>query len=299
MGLFTPGWMNNDSVKALDAVGKLTNQSELTKAAKNAPDWRVRIKALGKLTDQVVLIDIAKKDKDRDVQKAAVRRITDERVLADIAKNEENWEVCKEAVKGLTTESILIDVARNAYSSYAKRAAVEKLTDQVALLDFANNNSDNNVRFAAATKLKDEQSAQKVYAEIARNKKDLYIRKEAVEKLIDQALLLDLAKSDRDIREEAIKKLGPESLKSLMLFCCDADTSDPEKERANTALQKDITEALSNKLPTGFSKVFTNFDEYKKVSEKFKYREERVSLGCSIGSTMSKKYGFDFPPFEG
>ena len=275
MGLFQPGWMNNDSVKAIRAVGKLTDQGELADAAKNAPDWRVRIEALEKLNDQAVLIDISKNDKIEQVRKAAVNKITDEKALADIADNDAGFFVCMEALK--------------------------RINSQIILLDLASNGKHISVRFEAAAKLIDEKSAQKAYLEIAKKwDNNFQYRQKAIERLSDQAVLLDLAKSKNDIRKEAIKNLSPASLKSLMLFCCDVDTSDPEKERASIALQKDITEALSHKLPTGFSKVFTDFDEYKKVSEKFKYREgERVSLGCSIGSTMSKKYGFDFPPFEG
>jgi len=275
MGLFKPGWMNKDVDKALHAVEKLTDQAELAKAAKNASIWSVRKKAIEKLTDQAVLIDIANNDKDGLVRKAAVKKITDGKALATIAKNDEHWEAREEAVK--------------------------RINNQAILLDLASNGTHNDTRYIAAARLNDKQIAQKMYAEIAKNEGVYYYRQMAVERLIDQAPLLDLAKNDKEIRKEAIKCLNPESLKSLMLFCCDVDTSDLEKERDNTILQLHIAEALSNKLPEGFSKLFVDIDEYKKVSEKFKYKEEKRvgTTGCYARITLTDKFGFDFPPFEG
>ena len=219
MGLFKPGWMNKDINKAIRAVGKLTDQTKLVDAARNAPSLSVRIEALERLNDQAVLIDVAKNGKEAIERKTAVKRITDKKVLADIAKNE-------------------------VYPS---------------------------VRFEAAVKLN------------------------------DQAILLDLAKNDSSIRSEAIRKMSPESLKSIMLFCCDADTSSPEKEEDNTHMQKVIASALEHELPKNFSKLFTDIDEYKKVSKKFMYREEerKRTTSCGATETFIEKYGFNFPPFKG
>jgi len=385
MGLFKPGWMNNDVDKALHAVEKLTNQSGLAKAAKNAPDRRVRMKAVEKLTDQAVLINIVNNDKDSEVRITALKKITDEKALAGIAINNEFRNVCVEAVSKLTTESILaevakkdrlgfvskravekvltqaslVDVAKNANYIGTKKEAVQKLTDQAKLLDLANNESDsairltaaeklnnetsaqrvfseiaknqnnpssirreaaekltdqglllelanteidNSVRLAAANKLENETIAQKVYSEIAKNERDYHIRQKAVEKLTDQALLLDLVKNDHNTRKESIRNLSPESLKNIMLFCCDADTSDLLKKIGNDVMKKEIAEALSNELPKGFSELFTDIDEYKKISEVFKYREEKkekTSVTCGTTERWTEKYGFNFPPFEG
>ena len=59
MGLFTPGWMSDDYNKAEAALQRVTRQAVLYRAAREAPDARIRRSAVGRLNDASVLMELA------------------------------------------------------------------------------------------------------------------------------------------------------------------------------------------------------------------------------------------------
>jgi hypothetical protein len=75
MELLKPRWESENKKEALRAIEALTDQEELAKAAKTAPDWKVRKVAIEKLTDQSVLDDMARNDKDIVVREVARRKL--------------------------------------------------------------------------------------------------------------------------------------------------------------------------------------------------------------------------------
>jgi hypothetical protein len=89
MSLFNPTWKSVASDKACAAVRKLTDQRELVRAAKEAPDFYARLIAVEALTSQDVLTDVALTEKTAYIRLAAADMLTDrdtaERVYADIA----------------------------------------------------------------------------------------------------------------------------------------------------------------------------------------------------------------------
>jgi len=225
---FKPTWMSKDWKQALRAVGQLTDQKELKNVALNAQDVRVRKLAVERLTDPKALLYIAINgrgcwiDANCDVRKMAIEKLTDLPVLYAIA-NSHDYEryVCKWMVgdgsQALVTKTLdLRDVACNKLHELREKALkdVENLTDQALLAGIAQNAVYSDVCLVAADRLDDKALAQKAYADIALNSEGADMRKTAVGKLTDQALLVVVAQNAKygKIRLMAADRLDDKDL---------------------------------------------------------------------------------------
>ena len=72
MGIFGPAWKSRNWDRAVEAVEKLNDPTELAQAARLARCYGARSAAVRKLTDQAVLAEIAKTDKEGLVRKTVV-----------------------------------------------------------------------------------------------------------------------------------------------------------------------------------------------------------------------------------
>jgi hypothetical protein len=184
------------------------------------PKWKSkdevkRIQGVEKLNPlnpihQQIIAEIAKKDGSVFVRKAAADRLTDQDVLADVAKNDKEKDVCAIALKHLTDQNGLADVARNSKISYARKTAVQKITDQNILIELAITDIDYDVQNAAINMILNNAAL----SEIAKSISPANIK--AIEKIDnwDQNVLKDVAKNAKvyEVRKEAYVKQnnGPE-----------------------------------------------------------------------------------------
>jgi hypothetical protein len=222
MDLIKPDWKNMVSDKACAAVRKLTDQTELTRAARETPDFYARLIAVEALTSQDVLTDIAQNDKTGYIRMVAADMLTDrgiaERVYADIALDDGGGVRVSsstfriEAVERISNQALLAELSKQICPAYyaVQRVVVEKLTNQDALTEIAQESKfwwGN--RIAAADKLENQTLAQKIYADIARNDTNYDARSKAVGRLTDQGLLITFVRTTGDIelRIKAADKL--------------------------------------------------------------------------------------------
>ena len=136
-----------------------------------------------------------------------INKITNQSVLGIIAEfasgNFSN--VCNVALEKLTDQKILAGLAKNSYCLDSQSVeALQKLTDQALLIDISKFARSEIVRARAAEKLTDKKPAQEIFIEIAKNSKDKYARRDAVENIIDQAILAEIANNDEDIHVRII-----------------------------------------------------------------------------------------------
>ena len=88
MGLFKPIWMMKNSKMALKAVERITDEVELERIVKEAPDYRVCCAAVRKIKNQETLQKLVyNRYIERTAVSEAVNTITDQNILCDIAKN--------------------------------------------------------------------------------------------------------------------------------------------------------------------------------------------------------------------
>jgi len=101
MGLFGQAWNSKNPKRAVKAVRKMTDETELRRAAKEAKCKEARTAAIDKLinTDQNILAEIARSADMRDVRINPVQKLTDPKLLAEIAKNDNDYDLCIAAVK--------------------------------------------------------------------------------------------------------------------------------------------------------------------------------------------------------
>jgi len=167
------------------------------------------------------LAEIAKKDKDPAVCLAAVQKLTYQGLLQDIAKSSRHFDVRMAAYDRLDDRS-------------TRRGTVHYLTDQAMLAEIAKNTGeDSEVRQDAIRKL----ANQSLILDLARNEKNEYVRKAAVERLpaghplrqvvlateaevqslADQTILADIAENahDYDARKAAAEKLSDQDPRPL------------------------------------------------------------------------------------
>ena len=114
MGLFKPAWMTDKGKKAdkaLAAVGRMDDPSELAEVVLNAPL--------------------------KNVAEAALERIHDEATLADLAIRGKGWSVASHASEYMTDQDLLVKVAKNAVTNTARNGALRRIEDQSVLVELA------------------------------------------------------------------------------------------------------------------------------------------------------------------
>jgi hypothetical protein len=225
-------WINRKN-----AVDKLSEQAFLVDIAKDEEKLEIRQAAITKLKDQSLLFEIAKNDKSLEIRRTAIKMLSNQNIILSFAKNDNDFEIRQFAFKILSLENsqeAVVDRITNIKDCALRKTFVEKLTDQNILTYFAQNDDFIEVRQAAVRNLTDHiilagialndkvcevrQSAFKILGkensfeaiyDNAKNAKDWFIRKSALEKLADTSLLEDIAKNDQNwiVRLTAVKKL--------------------------------------------------------------------------------------------
>jgi len=135
----------NDSWARFIAIEFLTDQSVLTRIAKQDKDSSIREEATTKLTDQTALADIAILDGDSDVRLAASKKLTEQAVLSRIATQDKDHRVRLAATELLTNQTVLTQVAQKDEDPTVRSVAVMKLMDQKLLEKIIKNEKDEKV----------------------------------------------------------------------------------------------------------------------------------------------------------
>ena len=184
MGLFAPKWKTNDQYKkskAIEAVKKISDETELRQIAMEAPLPDVRMAAVYQMRDPFLLKEMAF-SKDKSVSWAAIDNIADENSLAEIACG--NGAAAGHAAKKVFNQAALAMIAQNAVNYEAREEAgkrhdrlvklneivglpgvdLDKMTDNGKLRDLINNFSFRNDQFhrivaAAISAAKDAETA--------------------------------------------------------------------------------------------------------------------------------------------
>jgi hypothetical protein len=161
------------------------------------------------LTDQSILASIAQTDDDENVRMAAVQLLTDQSALANIAATARKKEglaatrLRTVAIERLTSQTLLATIAMTSksYLRECGEAAVRTLDDQGLLVDVAHNAEEWKTCFLAAKKVVDQSLVQEVYAFVLTDPHCQHwngwnsFQEEAWERLVDQHVLADIAKS--------------------------------------------------------------------------------------------------------
>ena len=200
--LFKPAWQSENQEKASKSFAKITGQRELTKVARKAFFYWIRVEAIEKLDDchQVLFAEIAKNDENVYVLDAVFEKLKDQTLLAEIAKNDLYLSVRWRAVGKLENQELLAEIAKNDIDASARSTAIGKLDKkfQELFVYIAKNDEKYYVRYEAAKKLIDQTLAQSIYVDILKNEPDFHYAEEVVKKITDQALLADVAKNGRN-----------------------------------------------------------------------------------------------------
>jgi len=199
---FKPAWQSKNFTKALESVKKLTDQTEIARAAQESKYSNVRSDATAMLTDQAILSKIATSDPEGFVRATAVRRLTNQATLSFIAANETEINTRLIAAEKITDSSLVLKICRNiadlAVKKYdhhsAQRAEgiivsqIENINDQSKLTELVKNNTNVNIRNAAIAKLTD----QNLLYDIAKNSKRYSECFTALGKITDESLISDV-----------------------------------------------------------------------------------------------------------
>lgn len=213
------------------AVERLDDQQLLAEIAVVHQHYKVRESASSKMKDKNLIADVALElamtSGDTDVCNRALEKLTDQERLARVVRGATNKAARLRAVDELTDQAVLAEIVRTEKSAEIRKSVVYKLQDRELLAQIARSDDDGSVRVAAALKSKDHkllaeiaqshsepqvrQSAlnnltateaqkfhQEIIGKIAREDVDPGVRIIAVDKLIDQNLLAQIARTDKE-----------------------------------------------------------------------------------------------------
>ncbi|HPA21128.1 MAG TPA: hypothetical protein PLU30_25515 [Verrucomicrobiae bacterium] len=231
--LTTRAWLAPIRKIALAAVSDV---KVIERVALGDPSGTVRKEAVVRLSDPRLLAGIATNDAAWYVRRAALGKIDDADVIAGIARNDTDALVSLAAVSNLTSEASLVDVALlNEFPDIRKRAA-DRLTSEQALAKVVAETRDAELRDACYRRISDSSlkatasiwvdpgAAEKVadptlLGRLAQHAIDCGMRKRAVERLNDSAVLERIALGDEDesVRVAAAGRLqGQVELRNLV-----------------------------------------------------------------------------------
>jgi len=191
------------------------DQEHLAEIAKNDTNFDVRMAAADRLQDkqlsQAVYARLARDSETEHTYKSAIEKLTDQAVLVRIATYDAKDYKRYLAVMKIGRQVDLAQVARTCNFHSTCEIVVHRLCDQAELAHVAENSGWDDVRIAAADKLYDTALSQRVYAKLATNHEndEVYqqcVRKAAVERLVDQGLLIEIARNGnhRDVCSAAV-----------------------------------------------------------------------------------------------
>lgn len=161
MGLFQPGWMSGDYRKAARALRRVTRQAVLCRAAREAPDMRIRKEAVERLNDPSMLIELAVNTGQQDIREQAVDRLLGIEPYASVW-----YQICqtdwKAAWDNALANACLACVARFG-RTILRRMAANHATDQALLRWLYENDKDDAVRVNALVRIEDQGYLQAVF----------------------------------------------------------------------------------------------------------------------------------------
>ncbi len=208
MGLFQPAWMGKSKTNALAAVKKLEKEKQLFKAVLRSPHEAVRKEALKRIADQELVKKILLESENSYIRAQAVEKISDQAWLRDFIANRPEDYVRVLAVCRLTDQTALEAVAAGDQDAACREVAIKRLDNKELLRQIAGRESCLACKRAAYSRLGEDEMARYLActdAKLAMNK-----RREAVDGISDEQLLLDIVRDDSlhlDLRERAAKRL--------------------------------------------------------------------------------------------
>lgn len=161
MGLFTPGWMSDDYNKAEAALQRVTRQAVLYRAAREAPDARIRRSAVGRLNDASVLMELVGDTALEGVGIQAVNRLLEILPFAGVWR-----QICQtkgEAARNNAQAKACLACVARFGSVILRRKAAGYVTDQALLKWLYENDKDEEVRISALVRIEDQDYLQAVF----------------------------------------------------------------------------------------------------------------------------------------
>ena len=275
MGLFGPAWKSGNVDKAIRAVEKMTDESELLTVALEATT-QARFAALKRIQDSSLLLRAASQSSDRSIYEAALARVTDIEALKAFCavEGDSHKGLCADsclskllvekadpalyqadlkrialksaflpgkAAQKLTARSDLIEVAIKAKYD-AARAAIDKLSGDPAALCEIVFKSEKTRALQALESLRDQDQLEK----IALGCPESACRKAAVERLNKEAAVARVALEDSsaEVRLAAAGCIASPSMLARIA------AEDPDRYVRCAAIDRIEDQSLLNKIAT-------------------------------------------------
>ena len=183
--------------KAVAAVQKLDDASQLEDAAINAPMGVVAQAACERIVGQASLAEVAIRAGHSYVAKQAVSQIDDPALLVKVALEAGRMVGSGSvAVERIDDQDAIAQIARSAPNAYTRIAAMQKLDDLDIVVEIAYHDADNHDEGSCvSTKALDRIDDPQVIEDIARTVQDPYLRMAALEKIDSPELKRDIEAS--------------------------------------------------------------------------------------------------------
>lgn len=164
-----PGWMSKYERRAIRAVSRLNDRTELVQAAILSPRSSVRLAAAERLDDDAALLEVLRGPRDCYVHEAAVRRVRDVSSLIPYACGGSFIPARCIAVERITDQGVLQSLILNDPCGWIRETAMKNIIDQQFLADVALGMGDRDIpaRVCAVRHITQESAARRVYEAIA------------------------------------------------------------------------------------------------------------------------------------
>jgi tetratricopeptide (TPR) repeat protein len=205
-------------------VSQVTDELVLAEVAKRHQGPASRKAAAARIRDSALLMTIADGAEDKDLRELALRRVTDQSLLA--AAVIEGGDKSLALLKYVNDTGLLARIAQTAQTKECREKAVSRLEDETVLAEVANRDPEPSVRAQAGKRLPAARwkellailNAKKpevlgappaMLAEIARKAIDEEARSAAVMRLVDGAVLAQVAAQDvtESVRRDARQRI--------------------------------------------------------------------------------------------
>ena len=258
MGLFQPAWMGKSKANALEAVKKLGKEKQLLKAVLRSPHDAVRKEALNRIADQELVKKILLESEDSYIRAQAVEKMNDQAWLRDFIANRPKDYMRVLAVCRLTDQTALEAVAAGDQDAACREAAIKRLENKELLRQIAGRESCLACKRAAYSRLGENEMAR--YLTCTDAKLAMNIRREAVDGISDEQLLLDIVRDDSlhlDLRERAAKRLlEPANAQQALLVLQGYPLSEPiDSLLAVIGEEPSLLRETAAQLPDGYARA--------------------------------------------
>jgi len=164
-----PGWTSKCERRAIRAVSRLNDSSELVQAAIYSPCSDVRLAAVERLDDDAALLEVLRGSRDCYVHEAAVRRVKDASRLIPYACGGLFIPARCIAVERISDQGTLQALILSDPCGWIRETAMKHVADQQFLADVALGMGDRDIpaRVCAVRHITQEPAARRVYEAIA------------------------------------------------------------------------------------------------------------------------------------